>query len=263
MVKVIGAALLAFSGGVAAGNGKNLDFYNIKEQQLTRMFAQHQNMAPGQSIKDFSQLFLENPYVANRLVGSSDQQEKLVVDFGELDCFTYLDYVESLRHSTSVHNFIENVMYTRYVNGEVNYLTRKHFFSDWVHDGNQVKDVTHLVGNYVVTAAKVLNQKEDGSHYIPGLAVKNRDITYIPGDRVDEDMLSLLEDGDYIGIYTNIAGLDVTHTGIFIRGENGPVLRNASSVSTNMKVVDSPFIDYVKNKPGILVYRATEGNIRS
>nr|WP_242397397.1 N-acetylmuramoyl-L-alanine amidase-like domain-containing protein [Aeromonas salmonicida] len=46
-------------------------------------------------------------------------------------------------------------------------------------------------------------------------------------------------------------------------GENGPVLRNASSVSTNMKVVDSPFIDYVKNKPGILVYRATEGNIRS
>ncbi|TMX08288.1 DUF1460 domain-containing protein, partial [Aeromonas salmonicida subsp. achromogenes] len=44
---------------------------------------------------------------------------------------------------------------------------------------------------------------------------------------------------------------------------NGPVLRNASSVSTNMKVVDSPFIDYVKNKPGILVYRATEGNIRS
>lgn len=36
MVKVIGAALLAFSGGVAAGNGKNLDFYNIKEQQLTQ-----------------------------------------------------------------------------------------------------------------------------------------------------------------------------------------------------------------------------------
>ncbi|MBR7631229.1 DUF1460 domain-containing protein [Aeromonas popoffii] len=260
MMKLIGVALLTFAGVAVAGNGKNLDFYNIEEQQLADMFAQHQGGTPGQSIKDFSRLFLDNPYVANRLVGASDTQEKLVVDFGELDCFTYLDYVESLRHSTSVHNFIENVMHTRYVNGEVNYLTRKHFFSDWVHSGNKVSDVTHLVGNYVVTVPKILNLKEDGGHYIPGLGVKDRDISYIPGDRVDEDTLSLLEDGDYIGIYTNITGLDVTHTGIFIRGENGPVLRNASSVSTNMKVVDSPFLDYVKNKPGILVYRARDDN---
>nr|WP_275930984.1 hypothetical protein [Aeromonas sp. 1HA1] len=27
-----------------------------------------------------------------------------------------------------------------------------------------------------------------------------------------------------------------------------------------MKVVDSPFLDYVKNKPGILVYRARDDN---
>ncbi len=67
-----------------------------------------------------------------------------------------------------------------------------------------------------------------------------RDITYIPSASIDENTLSLLEEGDYIGIYTDLAGLDVTHTGIFIRGENGPVLRNASSLSSNMQVVDSP-----------------------
>jgi hypothetical protein len=33
------------------------------------------------------------------------------------------------------------------------------------------------------------------------------------------------------------------------------VLRNASSLSSNMQVVDSPFLEYVQNKPGILVYR--------
>ncbi|MGL6536123.1 DUF1460 domain-containing protein [Aeromonas hydrophila] len=254
MMRLTSIALLLFAGAAVAGKERNLDFYNIKEPQLIELFARPQG-SPGQSIRDFSGLFLGNPYVANRLVGSSDTQEQLVVDFGGLDCFTYLDYVESLRRATSVHHFIENVMLTRYVNGEVNYLTRKHFFSDWVHGDNRVSDVTHLVGGAVVTTAKQLNQKADGGHYIPGLGVTARDITYIPSASIDENTLSLLEEGDYIGIYTDLAGLDVTHTGIFIRGENGPVLRNASSLSSNMQVVDSPFLEYVQNKPGILVYR--------
>ncbi len=168
MMRLTSVALLLFAGAAVAGKERNLDFYNIEEPQLIELFARQQG-SPGQSIKDFSGLFLGNPYVANRLVGSSDTQEQLVVDFGGLDCFTYLDYVESLRRATSVHHFIENVMHTRYVNGEVNYLTRKHFFSDWVHGDNRVSDVTHLVGGAVVTTAKQLNQKADGGHYIPGL----------------------------------------------------------------------------------------------
>ena len=176
MMRLTSIALLLFAGAAVAGKERNLDFYNIKEPQLIELFARQQG-APGQSIRDFSGLFLGNPYVANRLIGSSDTQEQLVVDFGGLDCFTYLDYVESLRRATSVHHFIENLMHTRYVNGEVNYLTRKHFFSDWVHGDSRVSDVTHLVGGAVVTTAKQLNQKVDGGHYIPGLGVPARDIT--------------------------------------------------------------------------------------
>ena len=68
--------------------------------------------------------------------------------------------------------------------------------------------------------------------------------------------MAQLRTGDYIGIYTHLAGLDVTHTGIFIMTENGPMLRNASSRKENMKVMDSPFMDYVINTPGIVVLRA-------
>ncbi|WP_348537582.1 N-acetylmuramoyl-L-alanine amidase-like domain-containing protein [Nocardia cyriacigeorgica] len=34
-----------------------------------------------------------------------------------------------------------------------------------------------------------------------------------------------------------------------------PVFRNASSLSADSKVVDAPFLDYVRSTPGILVLR--------
>ncbi|PHZ34018.1 N-acetylmuramoyl-L-alanine amidase-like domain-containing protein, partial [Yersinia kristensenii] len=81
-------------------------------------------------------------------------------------------------------------------------------------------------------------------------------VIYIPAEFINEAVVSQLKTGDYIGIYTKINGLDVTHTGIFIMTPDGPMLRNASSLKSNMKVVDSPFIQYVKDKPGIIVLRA-------
>ncbi|WP_199181256.1 DUF1460 domain-containing protein [Chromobacterium alticapitis] len=257
MRKTLLAAWFLFSGAAHAGN--NLDFHNIEEQQLIEIFQRSGEDPASQRIKTFSSLFLGNPYVGNRLIGSNHADEKLVVDFGKLDCFTYLDYVESLRRASSVHEFIENVTRTRYVDGKVSYLSRKHFFSDWVSaKPRYVKDVTQSISRHAVTVSKRLNQKEDGSPYIPGLQAKLRNISYIPGDKIDSNTLSKLKEGDYIGIYAQAPGLDVTHTGIFIRQADGPMLRNASSLSRNMKVVDSPFLDYVKKRPGIVVYRAMD-----
>ncbi|SUX55874.1 DUF1460 domain-containing protein [Chromobacterium vaccinii] len=250
-------ASLLFSGTTYAGN--NIDFHNIKEQKLIETFQQNEKAPPSQKIKIFSSLFLGNSYFSGRLIGSNHTHEKLVVDFGKLDCFTYLDYVESLRRSSSIHNFVENVIRTRYTEGKVNYLFRKHFFSDWVNlEPRYVRDVTQSVSSHTITVTKQLNQKADGSPYIPGLKTKRRNISYIPGDTIDSNTLSKLKDGDYIGIYAQTPGLDVTHTGIFIRQANGPMLRNASRLSRNMKVVDSPFLDYVKKQPGIVVYRAID-----
>ncbi|WP_434628269.1 DUF1460 domain-containing protein [Chromobacterium sp. CV08] len=257
MRKTLLAAWLLLPGAAYADN--NIDFYNVKEQKLIEIFRQNEKSPPGRKIKIFSSLFLGNAYFPSRLIGSNDIDEKLVVDFGRLDCFTYLDYVESLRRSSSIHNFVENVMRTRYVKGKVSYLSRKHFFSDWANvEPRYVTDVTQSISSRAVTEIKQLNQKEDGSLYIAGLKTKRRSISYIPGRAIDGDALSRLKDGDYIGIYTPAAGLDVTHTGIFIRQPDGPVFRNASSLSRNMKVVDSPFLNYVRKRPGIIVYRAID-----
>ncbi len=212
---------------------------------------------PGEIIKNVSYQFLGTPYAANKLIGSPTEPEKLVIDFSGLDCFTFLDYVESLRKSNDQNDFVKNLIQTRYIDGKISFLQRKHFFTDWsTREKLNAKDVTDEISPSYITITKSLNKKADGSEYIPGLGVTKREIKYIPGDKVNDAVIKNLKTGDYIGIYTHLAGLDVTHTGIFIMTDHGPMLRNASSLAANKKVVDSPFLDYVKNKPGIIVLRA-------
>lgn len=81
-------------------------------------------------------------------------------------------------------------------------------------------------------------------------------MTYIPGSLINQKVLNNLQQGDFIGVYSTIDGLDVSHTGLVIK-KNGQVFyRNASSLSKNNKVVDTSFIEYMQSKPGIVVLRA-------
>ena len=89
--------------------------------------------------------------------------------------------------------------------------------------------------------------------YLPGLPVVPRTISYIPRQQIDSSVLGRLRTGDYIGAYAEDGGLDVTHIGIFIDTPDGPVLRNASSLGANNKVVDSPLLDYLQTVPGVVV----------
>ena len=210
----------------------------------------------GRAIELLSQTFLDTPYVANRLIGSASTAEQLVIDLRGVDCFTYLDYVEALRTATSESQFVENVIQTRYINGDVSFQQRKHFFTDWAHTRQILADdVTTQLSPHAVTVVKQLNRKADGELYLPGIAVTERSVSYIPSEFIDQQLISQLQTGDYIGIYTKLPGLDVTHTGFFIMTQSGPVLRHASSRPENRKVMDSAFASYVLNTPGIVVLR--------
>jgi hypothetical protein len=145
----------------------------------------------------------------------------------------------------------------RYRGGEISFKNRNHFFTDWCEfNSNFIDDVTVQIGSKKVRSImKLLNQKEDGSYYLPGIQLKDRLITYLPVDMIDDSILSELRTGDYIGIYSEKQGLDVSHVGIFIKRENDIFLRHASSLKEYRKVVDQDFRDYVADKPGILVFR--------
>ncbi|WP_144752846.1 DUF1460 domain-containing protein [Bartonella saheliensis] len=235
-----------------------LDSYTLnKLNALLQKRSKINDHEKGALIDFFSKAFLGTPYKANMLQGSEKTPEKLIIDFRGLDCFTYLDYVEALRKSNSPKEFINNVIKTRYIKGKIHFLNRKHFFTDWAYrEYKHATDITAEISPHAISVEKYLNKKADDGNYLPGLPVVKRTITYIPSNFINEEVISRLKSGDFIGIYTKLAGLDVTHVGLFIMTDKGPMLRNASSRKENKKVVDSPFMDYVAKIPGIIVLRA-------
>ncbi|MDZ5085192.1 DUF1460 domain-containing protein [Mycobacterium sp. PO2] len=203
-----------------------------------------------------SQRFLGTAYGANTLVGSQGVPEQLVIDLERVDCFTLADYVEALKRAENRDQFIDALTAVRYQDGLVGFATRRHFFTDWSAGSPPIAtDVTADVSGDAVTVTKNLNRRDDGGTYLPGLPVTRREVTYIPAERVDGAVLAQLRPGDYIGAYAEDGGLDVTHVGLFLTGPDGPVLRNASSLSRDQQVVDTPLLDYVATVPGIVVLR--------
>ncbi|MEA5217531.1 DUF1460 domain-containing protein [Enterobacter cloacae] len=194
---------------------------------------------------------------ANTLIGDPDTPEILVADFNRVDCFTLIDYVEALTHSNDQKSFLQNLVRIRYTGGHVDYLHRRHFFSDWFATApRNARDIPPYISPDYIVVDKQLNRKQDGGEYIPGLGIHLRKINYIPGKAINQKVVNHLNDGDYVGIYSPLDGLDVSHVGIVVRHDGQVWFRNTSSLTGNRKVMDSPFLEYMRTKPGIVVLRA-------
>jgi len=211
----------------------------------------------GERIDFVSGKFLGTPYVGHTLIGDINTPEVFTIDLKGMDCFTYIDYVEALSLSDSFPEFKDKLKNIRYKGGSVAFQNRNHFFSDWpVYNKNKIEDVTgEIGGDKTEETVKHLNRKSDGTYYRPGIPVVERTSTYIPSPEVDEDVIGKMENGDYVGIYTDIDGLDVTHTGIIIKNDSGVYLRHASSKKANERVVDEDLRTYIQNVPGLVIYR--------
>ncbi|MFF0455445.1 DUF1460 domain-containing protein [Nocardia africana] len=224
--------------------------------ELVALRAGAPGASKGELLDLLSQQFLGTPYAPNTLIGSPTQPERLVADFRQVDCFTFLDYVEALSRTTDRNRFEANLIDTRYAAAQIDYTRRKHFFTDWAQVADVAAiDITANLSPAAVTVPKHLNAKADGGVYLPGIPVVDRDITYIPSEAVDQGVINALRTGDYIGAYADQPGLDVSHVGILISTTSGPVFRNASSLAVNNKVVDTPLDEYLQSVPGIVVLR--------
>jgi len=200
--------------------------------------------------------FLGVPYQESTLIGDRDTDEVFVINFEGVDCFTLLDYVEAMRVSKFFSEFTENLMKVRYQSGEIAFKKRNHFFTDWKEfNAELIDDVTEAVGqgkSKIIT--KNLNEKDDKSHFLPGVPCREREIAYIPSSVINEKILGALRTGDYAGIYSERKGLDVSHVGILIRNNDAIFLRHASS--RHEKVVDEDFSTYISDNPGFIVLRS-------
>ncbi len=228
------------------------------EDELDRIIRDASGIAdPGEHIAFLSEYFLNTPYQESTLIGSENKEEELVIDLSRLDCFTFIDYVEAMRLSRSYPDFHERLIQVRYQRGLISYRTRNHFFTDWAACRPAfVRDITEEIGKGAAkNVLKTLNRRDDGTLFLNGIATVKRAITYIPADKIDDAVLQRLKTGDYAGIYSDSAGLDVSHVGIIVRAGDSLFLRHASSSPDLRRTVDHDLKQYVKAKPGLIVLR--------
>ena len=200
---------------------------------------------------------LDLDYIESTLIGDINTPEAFVINLEGVDCFTFIDYIEAMRLSNSFSEFTVNLRKVRYKSGKVVFENRNHFFTDWREfNSDFIDDVTEEIGaQRTIKVQKTLNEKKDGTYYIPGVRPVLREIKYIPSDKIDESVMNKLSTGDYIGIYSTKQGLDVSHVGISIKEGDKTYLRHASSLKKHRKVVDQDFKKYIAGKPGIIIFR--------
>ena len=250
--------LCVLSACASAPAKPTLDLGRFSPESLEEIIASARGIeAAGPRIEFLSRQFLDVPYGADRLVGTADTPEALTINLAALDCYTYLDYVEALRRSNAFDEFRRQVAAVRYRRGHVSWRDRRHFFSDWASgEAGPVRDVTARVGGAAtVHARKELNRADDGGVVLKGLPVVERTVAYVPAERLDESVTRRLATGDYLGVYAATKGLDVTHAGIAVRRPDGLVLRHASTLRGQRRVVEVPLLDYFRKTPGMVVYR--------
>jgi hypothetical protein len=238
--------------------GKSLDLGKWDEVAVEQLLATATGIDdPGERVAFLSAAFLTTPYQADTLIGSADIAEVFVLRLDAVDCFTFLDYVEALRRSSNYREFVAHLHDVRYQQGQVDFLSRNHFFSLW---GNTplapLRDVTAKIGGKRTRwVIKHLNQNTEGTLFLPGYPVKKQVVAFIPGGAVDKTIVSRLHTGDYIGIYSSNPGLDVSHTGIVIKKGETTFLRHASSKWLRKRVRDVKLLPYLAGKKGLVVYR--------
>jgi len=233
----------------------------------------------GDTIAQVGQSFLGTPYVEKTLeVGDT---ETLVVNFGGLDCTTFVENVMAFsmilqNQQKDFENFTENLETVRYRNGDLNgYPSRLHYFTEWIRNNEKkglVKNITAELGG--VGLEKPINFMGTHRNLYPFLAsdenfeamlkvekeIAKEKLCYLPQDQI-ESKEHLIKSGDILALATSIKGLDVTHTGIAIHQPDGRLhLLHASSKNGEVEISELPLADYLKNiksNIGIIVARPT------
>lgn len=213
---------------------------------------------PGSRVAFLSARFLGTKYEESTLSTPGGEGEDFVIDLAGIDCFTFIEYVEAMRRSTSFPQFRDNLRFVRYRAGNITFRDRNHFFTDWkAFNADHIVDVTARLGaEKTKDVSKRLNEQEDGTLFLPGVPCRVREVTYIQSIHVSQRVCDNLKTGDYAGIYSKKDGLDVSHTGIVIRERGAVLLRHASSLKKHRKVIDEDLREYLTAKAGIIVLRA-------
>lgn len=231
----------------------------------------------------YAKQLMNRPYVAHTLE-IKDKEEHLAINLQSLDCTTLVENVCALALTTSQgskrwQDFLSWLRKLRYDEGKIDgYKSRNHYFSQWIQSGTKLGLVQEVVPSVSISVPMKLNLNYMSTHpeSYPLLKVNMEErkliremekrasgatIRYIPKERVGDSkkVLNCIHDGDIIAITTKKAGLDVSHVGFAVWGEDGKLhLLNASSIRGKVVLEPMTLFDYMQkhsSQTGIRVIR--------
>jgi len=245
-------------------------------EQVLELFSEDKNSPTSVLMVKTGTYFMGTPYVAHTL---ETDPEQLVVNLRGMDCTTFaencLAISKTIQSGThSFEQFTRELKNIRYRNGKINgYLSRLHYFSDWIFDNQQkklVKDVSKKITatpynkevDFMSTHPDSYDQLKDSAELVERIAEQENDINsrqlfYIPENKIAVVENELM-DGDIVGITTSVDGLDISHVGILVRKAGRIHLMHASSLAEEVVVSKNTLEDYLlgsKSATGIMVAR--------
>ncbi len=246
-------------------------------QKIAKLHTLPQYASYGDSLVAIGKTFLKIPYVAKTL--EIGEKESLVVNLHGLDCTTFIENVLAFtqlyrNNESTFESFATILEKIRYRDGKLDgYTSRLHYFTDWISNNETkglVKNITNEIGgktvlkeiNFMGTHRNLYPFLKDDSNYAKILKtetnLKEKEFCVLAQDDIAANE-HLIQSGDIIALATSIKGLDVTHTGIAIRQDDGRIhLLHASTESMQVEITKLPLVDYlkkIKSNIGIMVAR--------
>lgn len=229
-------------------------------------------------IIEIGKSFLGTDYVAYTL--EKGEKENVVINLSGLDCYTFLESTFALARcvksgKTTFNDYLKETENLRYRGGKLKeYPSRLHYFSDWIYDIDKRgigKNISKEIGgekiqkkiDFMTTHVESYHQLKENPKFIEEMKKIEREISereyyFIPQEKI-KDVEDKIQSGDLIGITTNIEGMDIAHTGIAIRLDDGRIhFMHAPIVGKKVQITEKPLLDYIKgNKKqnGIMVVR--------
>jgi hypothetical protein len=279
-----GSALIGKAEGPAE-QSQNFKGEDVFKRIVSKAAAENWKALPiGELIGKIAMEFQGTPYVGFTLELSRDT-ESCVVNLKGLDCVTFFE--DSLcmarmikQGKSSPDDLIAEVRLTRYRGGKMgDFTTRLHYTTDWFVD-NERKGVVKILTPELPGAEPFTqkvgimslhpeNYRQLAAHpeLIPAIKtfedeINARSLKYLPMDKI-LGAEHLLQTGDIVGVCTTAEGIDIAHTGLCIKDEQGVVhFMDASSARSRMKVTLEPDIGKCLNwspkLTGIMIARPLE-----
>ncbi len=272
----------------AAGLQEHLEHFkgqDVFEQIVKKSSAEKWSALPiGELIGRIALELKGTPYVGFTLEVSKDA-EYCVVNLKGLDCVTFFEDALCVarmlkRGKSSPEDLIREVQFTRYRAGKMgDFTTRLHYTTDWFVDNEQkgvVKILTpDLPGAEPFTQrVGIMSQHPENYRQLAAYSellgeirlaeekINARSLKYLPMDKL-EAAEHLLQTGDIVGVTTAAEGIDIAHTGLCVKDEQGIVhFMDASSSRRNMRVTLEPQISKCLNwsskLTGVMIARPLE-----